>query len=121
MLGIEVLPPDINESRKHFTYIDDDHIRFGLKAIKGLGNGPIEKIIEGREKKKYETLEDFIAATGREVINKKSLEALILSGSLDIFAKRKTLYDNIDEIIRFQRNLEKKEASSQIGLFDMGG
>ena len=121
ILGIEVLPPDINESLKHFTYIDDDHIRFWLKAIKWLGNGPIQQIIEWRKKWKYTSLEDFIEKTGREVVGKKSLEALILSGSLDMFAKRKTLFDNIPEIIRYQRNLEKKEASSQIGLFDMGG
>lgn len=58
--GIEIMRPDINESRKHFTYIDDKNIRFGLKAIKGLGDGPIDAILEARKEKPFEDLDDFI-------------------------------------------------------------
>ncbi|MDD5770366.1 MAG: DNA polymerase III subunit alpha, partial [Candidatus Gracilibacteria bacterium] len=97
--GISVLPPSINLSMKHFTYIDDKTIRFGLKAIKGIGDGPIEAIKDSRKDGKYTSLEDFIIRAGKDVINKKSLEALILSGSLDEFGERGELFKNIENII----------------------
>ncbi len=116
---IKVLPPSINESMKHFTYIDDNTIRFGLKAIKWIWDGPIEAIKAGRKDGKYISLEDFIQRAGKEVINKKSLEALILSWALDVFWERGMLCKNIDNIIRFVRIGEKKSSTSQIWLFDM--
>lgn len=118
--GIEIMRPDINESRKHFTYIDDKNIRFGLKAIKGLGDGPIDAILEARKEKAFEDLDDFIKRWGKDVLNKKSLEALIYAGAMDIFGERSTLLANIDEIIRASKNEEKKKTSSQIGLFEAG-
>lgn len=116
--GIQVLPPSINDSMKHFTYINDNTIRFGLKAIKWIWDGPIEAIKNGRKDAKYTSLEDFIARAGKEVINKKSLEALILSGSLDDFGERGQLYKNIENIIKFSRVGEKKKETNQIWLFD---
>ena len=83
--GINILPPDVNESLKHFTYIDKQNIRFGLKAVKGLGDGPIDMIRTGRQERPYETILDFIKQTNGDVINKKSLEALTLSGAMDRF------------------------------------
>lgn len=116
--GINVLPPSINDSMKHFTYIDDSTIRFWLKAIKWIWDGPIEAIKNGRKEWKYISLEDFIARAGKEVINKKSLEALILSGSLDDFGERWQLFKNIETIIKYSRAWEKKKETNQIGLFD---
>lgn len=116
--GINVLPPSINDSMKHFTYIDDSTIRFWLKAIKWIWDGPIEAIKNGRKEWKYISLEDFIARAGKEVINKKSLEALILSGSLDDFGERGQLFKNIETIIKYSRAWEKKKETNQIGLFD---
>ncbi len=118
--GIEIMRPDINESRKHFTYIDDTHIRFGLKAIKGLWDGPIDAILKARKEKPFEDLDDFIKRGGREVLLKKSLEALIYAGAMDVFWDRSTLLANVDEIIRASKNEEKKKTSSQIGLFESG-
>ncbi len=120
--NINVLPPSVQESRKHFTYIDDKNIRFWFKAIKWLWDNPIEKIITVRkalESNKFSNLEEFVLLTGKEVINKKSLEALIKSGSLDELGDRGKLLDNIDEMIRFVRASESKKEISQIGLFDM--
>lgn len=119
--GISVLPPSVNESMKHFTYIDDKNIRFGLKAIKWIWDAPIDKIIEAREatdEKEFTNLEDFIDKCWKEVINKKSLEALILSWAMDVFWERKQMFESIPEMIKFCRKDEKKKASSQIGLFD---
>ena len=115
---INVLPPDINESLKHFTYIDDKNIRFGLKAIKWIWDGPIDKIIEARGDKKYEDLEEFIDRVWKEVINKKSLEALILSWAMDSLGQRWQLFASIPEMIKFVRKDEKKKETNQIWLFD---
>lgn len=114
---IQVLPPSINESMKHFTYINDSTIRFGLKAIKWIWDGPIESIKKWRETGFYTTLEDFVQRTGREVINKKSLEALILSWALDCFWERGWLFKNIENIIRFLKLWEKKTQTTQMWLF----
>lgn len=116
---INVLFPSVNESRKHFTYIDDKTIRFWLKALKWIWDWPIDSILKARKDKKFENLEDFILRTWREVINKKSLEALILSWALDNFwFKRGLLYKNIENIINFYKKSSLKSISNQIWLFD---
>ncbi|MBB1564739.1 DNA polymerase III subunit alpha [Candidatus Gracilibacteria bacterium] len=118
--GISVLPPSVNESLKHFTYINDKNIRFGLKALKGIGDGPIDKIIEARKNlgRKFENLEEFIDLCGKEVINKKSLEALIWSGAMDDLGIRKQMVDSIDKMVRYSRRNEKQKETNQLGLFD---
>ncbi|MDP2104015.1 MAG: DNA polymerase III subunit alpha, partial [Candidatus Gracilibacteria bacterium] len=118
--GIEILPPDVNESMKHFTYIDHNHIRFGLKAIKGLGDGPINSIMQGREGNPYTTIYEFIERNSGDVINKKALEALILSGALDNLGDRACLFASILKMSAVQKENEKKSKTSQIGLFDFG-
>ncbi len=117
---ISVLPPSVQESLKHFTYIDDDNIRFWLKAIKWIWEGPIDRIIEARKEAggKFNSLEDFIEFCWNEVINKKSLEALILAWAMDDLWERRQMFDSILDIIRFCRKDEKKKQTSQIGLFD---
>lgn len=115
---INVLPPSINESKKHFTYINDKTIRFWLKAIKWIWDGPIEAIKNWRQEKKYESLDDFISRAWKEVINKKSLESLILSWSLDDFWNRWELFKNIENIIKFSREKDKIKTTNQIWLFD---
>ncbi|PID84073.1 DNA polymerase III subunit alpha [Candidatus Gracilibacteria bacterium] len=117
--GIEILPPDVNESRGHFTFIDNANIRFGLKAIKGLGDVPIAKIRESVKKQKFTSIEDFISRTGGAVINKKSLESLIYSGALDQFGERNSLLKSIPKMTAYLKEIEHKNETSQIGLFDM--
>jgi len=117
---ISVLPPNVNESLKHFTYIDDKNIRFWFKAIKWVWDGPIEWIIKAREEGwKFNSLEDFIKRTWKDVINKRVLEALIKSWALDDFGERWQMWNNIAEMLRFVKNEEKKESSSQIWLFEL--
>ncbi len=117
---ISVLPPSVNESLKHFTYIDDNSIRFWLKAIKWIWDWPIDRIIQAREEAwgKFENLEDFIEYCWKEVINKKSLEALIMSWAMDELGVRKQMYKSIDDIIKYCRRDEKQKETSQIWLFD---
>ncbi len=100
---VKILPPDVNESRRHFTFIDSKNIRFGLKAIKGLGDGPIESIRKAVSEKPFESIFDFIERTGGEVINKKSLEALIYAGALDAFGERASLLASILKMSAYQK------------------
>ena len=117
---IDVLPPSVQQSLKHFTYIDDKNVRFGLKAIKGIWDGPINRVIATRDElwRDFESLEEFIESCGTEVINKKSLEALIMSWAMDDLWDRAHMYHSIPDMIKFCRKDEKKKATSQIWLFD---
>ncbi len=118
--GITVLPPDVNESMKHFTFIDGKTIRFGLKAVKGIGDGPIEAIREGRSDRPYSDVVDFLTRAGTEVVNRKTLEALTLSGAMDRFGERASLLASIPKMTAYAKEHEHKNATSQIGLFDLG-
>ena len=117
---ISVLPPSVNESLKHFTYIDDKNIRFWLKALKWIWDWPIDKIIEARKNlwRKFENLEEFIDLCWKEVINKKSLEALIWSGAMDDLWIRKQMVDSIDKMVRYSRRNERQKETNQLWLFD---
>ncbi len=120
--SINILPPSVNESLKHFTYIDDNNIRFWLKAIKWLWDWPINKIIETRETLewwKFNSLQEFVKLVWKEVINKKSLESLVKSWSLDDLWERSEVYYNMEDILRFAKWNENKKNIMQIGLFDM--
>lgn len=76
-------------------------------------------IKEGRKDAPFETILDFITKTGGEVINKKSLEALTLSGALDRFGERADLLASIQMMTAYNKEHEKNQSSSQIGLFDV--
>lgn len=116
---INVLAPDINESMKHFTYIDSENIRFWLKAIKWLWDWPIDTIRRWRENWKYSSIIDIINKTWSDVINKKSLESLILSGAMDAFWERASLLTSIPKITSYLKEHQRKQETNQIGLFDL--
>ncbi|MBC7503865.1 DNA polymerase III subunit alpha [Candidatus Gracilibacteria bacterium] len=116
--GVRILPPDINQSRKHFTYVDQTTIRFGLTAIKGLGEGPITTIRNSVKDSKFTSIDDLIERTGGDVINKKSLESLIYSGALDDFGERNSLLASIVKMTAYLKEIESKRETSQMGLFD---
>ena len=92
-MGIEVLPPDINESLRHFTAMPKEcAIRFGLTAIKGIGDSSVQQIIEVREQgEKFSSLEDFASRVPAKIINKKTVDALAKAGALDSLGERRTL------------------------------
>lgn len=117
-MGIAVLPPDVNESRKDFTYISDTQIRFGLLVIKNLGEEVVETIINERKQNgSYKSLADFSGRVSHRAFNKKSLEALIKSGALDRFGERKQLFENIDRILMHNKTIQREKASHQQTLF----
>src|SRR5690606_29491459 len=84
-MGVEVLGPDVNESKEGFTVNKEGQVRFGLAAIKGAGNAAVQVIISEREKGgEYKDIFDFTKRVTRAV-NKKTLEALAMAGSFDCF------------------------------------
>ncbi len=137
-MDIEVLPPSINQSGAHFTVIDDKvtgqleiieesedakpvhskRIRFGLTAIKGVGEETVNKIIFERKKNgRFDSLQDFAKRVPAKLMNKKTLEALAFSGALDEFGNRKAIVDSLDDLARFAKELQTKSSTGQIGLF----
>lgn len=103
-MGMEVLPPDINESRGLFTALPDRKIRFGLTAIKGVGDSSVQQIIGIREKGgKFTSIEDFARRTPSKLLNKKFIEALAKAGALDSLGERSTFVAHYDRIADFSR------------------
>ncbi|HOJ84927.1 MAG TPA: DNA polymerase III subunit alpha, partial [Bacillota bacterium] len=90
--GIEVLPPDINESEINFTVIDDKNIRFGLAAVKNVGTGAIESILEARRAKPFVSLRDFSARVDGRLCNRKAVESLIKCGAFDSLGGHRAQY-----------------------------
>lgn len=128
--GFKVLPPDINISTSDFT-VDYDiksttknsygQIRFGLGAVKGLGDAALEAIIETRSQKGPATsLFQFCQNVAQSKVNKKVLEALIKSGAFDCFSRpRKQLMLSIDKAITQAQRIQKDNNRGQTSMFDM--
>jgi len=122
-MGIDVLPPDINESFADFSVVpakdgEEAKIRFGLTTIKNFGEGIAEAIIEERKKNgPYTSLTDFLQRVIGKNLNKKSLEALIASGAFDRFEERNTMFLNIDTLLAYNREHAAGKESSQDSLF----
>ncbi len=118
-LRIKVLPPDILKSDYSFS-IEDSQIRFGFAAIKNIGVQAIQAILQLREKnKKINSIIDFCMEIDQKVCNKKILEALILSGSLDRFnIHRAQLIANLEELIERVQKKKKLQDDLQIHLFE---
>lgn len=121
-MGMEVLPPDVNESFTRFSVIKGKQkLRFGLLAIKGLGEDIAEDVIRERKANgPYENLVDFVARMKHKSFNRRSLEALIRSGALDRFEERNKLYFNVDTIIDYHKRFQTEESSGQFSLFALG-
>lgn len=91
-MGIQVLGPDVNESGYKFKVMPNGDIRFGLGAIKGVGEGAVNNIIETRKDGKFKDVYDFVERVNLQSVNKKNMEALVLAGA----------FDNLDKIERAQ-------------------
>ena len=118
-MGISILPPDINEGEAAFS-VSGDSIRYGLAAIKSLGKGVIQNMVEEREKNgPYKNLKDFMKRLTSKEVNKRTIENLIKAGALDsLGASRKQLMA-VYGLVLDEVNREKKESiSGQMSLFD---
>ncbi|MCC6563912.1 DNA polymerase III subunit alpha, partial [Candidatus Uhrbacteria bacterium] len=118
-MGLEVLPPDINESFRGFAvFKGSNKVRFGLLAIKGIGEDVVETLYQERKKNgPYKDLEDFVSRVTGKHINRRSLESLIKSGALDRFGDRNLLFFNIETILEFQKRAGQEASSGQFNLF----
>lgn len=121
-MGIEVLPPDVNESFVEFAVVKGkSQIRFGLAAVKGVGVGAVEEVLRAREDGKFESVEDFARRVGTQKFNKKAWESLIKAGGFDQLADRSDLLFNLESIQAFASKLQKEAASGQTDLFGLLG
>jgi len=119
-MGIEVLPPDINESFENFTVIPGQKkIRFGLTTIKNVGWNVVKIIVEERKlNNPYQSIADFLVRVDLKVLNKKSMESLIKAGVFDKLAERNQLLFNLDKLLEWARENQKAKNQGQKGLFD---
>jgi len=118
-MGIKMLPPDINESYVGFTVIDDKTIRYGLSAVKNLGRDTIEKVLVAREDGPFKDLADLIHRIPQKCVNKKSFEALTMSGAMDHFGDRNALMNSMDIITNYAKHYGKIIEENQTDLFGL--
>ncbi|NOY74415.1 MAG: DNA polymerase III subunit alpha [Kiritimatiellaeota bacterium] len=118
-MGINVAGPDVNVSEINFT-VDGDSIRFGLAAIKGVGDGAASSIMEAREKDgEFTSLLDFCERVG-SAVNARVLESLCRTGAFDRFGmKRSQLVDVLDQAVSLAQTLTRDKAAGQGSLFDL--
>ena len=129
-MGIPCLGPDVNESQRKFSANKKGEIRFGLSAIKGMGEAAAINIIEEREKNgPYKDIYDFVQRVNLSAVNRKALESLALSGGLDNFGIRRESYFGetpkgtfIEILLRYGQTYQQEQNQMQNSLFgDMGG
>ncbi|HRZ95126.1 MAG TPA: DNA polymerase III subunit alpha [Candidatus Moranbacteria bacterium] len=120
-MGIEVLPPDVNESFEEFAVIMDNgkaRIRFGLNAIKNVGHTIAHEIVEERKRNgKFKNITDFIERIQHKDLNKKSIEALAKVGALEEMGERNQIIASIEIILAHSKNIQKIKNSNQESLF----
>ncbi len=116
-LNIPILPPDINESGSEFSIEDDGRIRFGLSAIKNVGDAAIGSILKNRTNGPFKSFEDFLERVDLTSVNKKTIESVIKAGALDIFGKRAYLLIKYPEIVEKTNRKKKQSEGGQGALF----
>jgi DNA polymerase-3 subunit alpha len=127
-LGIQVLPPSVNHSLRDFSVERLERpvgrfrygIRFGLAAIKNVGDGPIEAIVRARESlpgRRFKSFTQFCYEIDWRDVNRRALESLIKAGALDEFGDRRQLLEAMDTVIGAAQRLRKDRESGQVSLF----
>lgn len=119
---IAVLPPDINESFKDFTVINDN-VRFGLAGVKNVGGTALDSIIEVREQEgSYKSISDFCNRVDSRKVNSRVIEALIKSGSFDSLGYKRSQYmEVLEKAMEQAKAVQRDRQSGQISLFSVGG
>ena len=119
-LGIEVRPPDVHASQLEFT-VEGDAIRFGLLAVKNVGQGAIESIIAAREAEgPFRSLTDFCTRIDLRLANRKVLEALAKVGTLSAFGHPAQILLGLDDATAAAQATQRDRISGQTSFFDMG-
>lgn len=125
-MGLSVLAPDVNESYNDFTVNSHGQIRFGMAAIKGVGEAAVEKIIEEREKNgPYKDVYDFFERIDYKSVNKKTIENLVTAGGLDSFGYHRAQYLHLvdatttilDNLVNYGQKNQQDSMNLQATLF----
>jgi len=121
-LGIEVLPPDVNKSAYDFSIEDNEDglpaIRFGLGAVKNVGENPVKLILESRQDGPFKDLTDFAHRVDLQQVGRRALESLIKVGSLDLFGPRLALLQELERIIALSSSFFRAKEAGQLMLFN---
>lgn len=119
-LGIEILPPDVNEGYGDFS-VSNNKIRFGLSAIKSVGKSNIEALVENRQKNgSYKSLTDFVDRLENN-INARTIESLINAGAFDSLGGKRSQYSAMyKQVYEGYNQMKKKNIAGQLNLFDVG-
>lgn len=117
-MGIKVLAPDVNQSYVEFGVVpNENQVRFGMAAVKGVGTGAVEEILRAREEKPFESVGDFAKRVSTRKVNRKAWESLIKAGGFDSLGDRSDLLFNLDTILGYASKLQKEALSGQADLF----
>jgi len=127
-MGLQVLGPDVNESLKGFAVAKENVVRFGLNAIKGVGESAVEDVIAEREKSgPYQSIFDFMRRVNQRTVNKKSMESLALAGALDCFPQmHRAQYffapptdpiSGLERLMRFGNQVQASSSMASNSLF----
>lgn len=122
-MGIEVLGPDVNESFKDFAIVPyENKIRFGLLAVKAVGSGAVDAVLNARKADgKFTSILDFAKRVNARQFNKKAWDSLIMTGAFDQFGTRSDLLFNLERIQEYGSKSQKEALSGQTDLFGFAG
>ena len=115
--SLEVLPPDVNESGWKFTVTEADKIRFGLGAVRGVGQSAVHSVLDARQQGRFTSLFDFLERIDIRALNKRACEALIAAGALDDFGHRSQLLAGLDTAYGEVQVREAEIEAGQASLF----
>ena len=118
-MGLTVIPPDVNTGRYRFSVNEDGHIVYGIGAVKGVGEGPIDAILDARDRDgPFRDLFDFCNRVDIKKLNKRVMEKLILSGAMDrLGPHRAALMATLEEAMRAAEQHAKAQAVGQVDMF----
>ncbi|MBL0561630.1 DNA polymerase III subunit alpha [Aeromonas hydrophila] len=118
-MGLTVIPPDVNTGRYRFSVNEDGHIVYGIGAVKGVGEGPIDAILEARDRDgPFRDLFDFCNRVDIKKLNKRVMEKLIYSGAMDrLGPHRAALMATLEEAMRAAEQHAKAQAVGQVDMF----
>ncbi|MBE7056580.1 MAG: DNA polymerase III subunit alpha [Ruminococcaceae bacterium] len=119
VMGIDILPPDVTKSKAGFT-VTDGKIRYALTALKNVGYGPAEAIVEARNEGDFESFGDFCTRMAGSQVNKRCVESFIKSGAMDCFGKtRSQLIAVYEKMMDGAQDAAKNAIAGQMSLFDL--
>ena len=124
-MGIVVLGPDVNESHLNFTVNEQGQIRFGLSALKGVGEGPVEEIVKEKQEGRFKDIYDLAMRVNLRSVNKRCFDSLAMGGAFDDFGSTRAAYFEpsgnfksvIEHALKYGNNYQASKESAQNSLF----